>query len=118
MRLAALVSALALAGAASAATADGNFSIKGAGGVPCSTITADLVSGKVPADEIAIWLMGYISATNRTTDDTWDITGAGGVDGFATATMAYCANNPDALLETAAFETAKTGFAGRTTTKP
>lgn len=118
MRLAACVAALAFAGAASAATADGNFSIKGAGGVPCGTITADLASGKASPNEVATWLMGYITATNRTTDDTWDITGANGIDGFATAAMAYCANHPEALLETAAFETAKAKFAERTVAKP
>lgn len=119
MRIAAAFAIACLtAGTASAATADGNARIVGAGGVACSQITSDIASNPAAAAEINSWLMGYATATNRQMADTWDLIGAGGAEGFFAAVQAGCAATPDKNLEAAAFEVLKANYATRTVTVP
>ena len=111
------VSTLALAAgltaSAAAATADGNARIVGAGGAPCSQITADMASNPAAAGEVGSWLMGYATATNRQIADTWDLLGAGGADAFIAAVQAACVAAPDKNLESVAFEVLKGDYANR-----
>lgn len=104
--------------AALAASADGQFRIVGAGGVACSQITSDIAANQATADEVGSWLMGYATATNRNTADTWDLIGAAGMEGYYAAVQAECAAHPDKTLEGAAFDVLNAGYAARAVTKP
>lgn len=116
MRSAALALAAALlTSTAAAATADGQARIFGAGGVACSQITADIASNPAAAEQIVSWLMGYATATNRSIDDTWDLVGAGGIEGFYASVQAACAASPDKTLEAVTFELLQAAFATRAT---
>ncbi len=119
MRLTVLLAAGVLAApAALAASADGDYRITGAGGVACSQITADIAGNPAASAEIASWLMGYATATNRQTDDTWDLMGEGGIDGYFSAVQADCAAHPDKILESAAFDVLNANYGGRATARP
>lgn len=113
-----LAAALVAAPAALAASADGDYRIVGAGGVACSQIMTDIAGNQAIADEVGSWLAGYASATNRNMDDTWDLMGAGGLDGYYAAVQADCAAHPDKTFESAAFEVLNANYDGRSTAKP
>ncbi len=119
MRLLITAAALALATpAALAASADGEARIVGAGAIACSQITADLAADPATATEVGSWVAGYASATNRSIDDTWDLMGEGGLDGYFAAVQAACVAHPDKTLENAAFDVLNANYATRTTAKP
>jgi len=119
MRLSILIAAAALlTSTAAAASADGDYRITGAGAIACSQITADIASDPQAAPQIAAWLMGYSTATNRQTADTWDLMGEGGIDAYYTAVQADCAANPDKMLESAAFDVLNANYETRTLSKP
>ena len=119
MRFAVLfASAALLTSAAAAASAAGDYRITGAGAIACSQITADIASDPQAAPQIAAWLMGYSTATNRQTADTWDLMGSGGIDAYYTAVQADCAAHPDKMLETAAFDVLNANYETRTVNKP
>lgn len=101
-----------------AASADGDFRMVGAGAVACGQITADLAADPANATEIGSWVAGYATATNRNTDDTWDLMGEAGLDGYFAAVQADCAANPEKTLENAAFDVLNANYATRTVTKP
>lgn len=119
MRLAVLLaSAALLTSAAAAASAAGDYRITGAGAIACSQITADIASDPQAAPQIAAWLMGYSTATNRQTADTWDLMGSGGIDAYYMAVQADCVAHPDKMLETAAFDVLNANYETRTVNKP
>lgn len=119
MRLSSLLAAAAaLSASALAASADGQFRMVGAGAVACSQITADLAADPATATEIGSWVAGYATATNRNTDDTWDLMGEAGLEGYFAAVQADCAANPDKTLEAAAFDVLNANYATRTVSKP
>ena len=119
MRLSSLLAAAAaFSASALAASADGQFRMVGAGGVACSQITADLAADPATATEVGSWVAGYATATNRNTDDTWDLMGEGGLEGYFAAVQADCAANPDKTLEAAAFDVLNANFETRTVSKP
>ena len=113
----ALLAALA-APSALAESADGDFRIVGAGAVACSRIMADIAANQAIADVVGSWVAGYATATNRNTDDTWDLIGQAGLQGYYAAVQADCAAHPQKTLEGAAFDVLNANYATRTVTKP
>jgi hypothetical protein len=101
-----------------AASADGQFRMVGAGAIACSQISADLAANPALQPEIVSWLQGYATATNRQIDDTWDLMGEGGIDGYFAAVQADCAANPNKAFEGAAFDVLNANYATRTVAKP
>lgn len=114
----AFAAALLAVPSALAASADGNFRMVGAGAVACSQITADLAADPATANEVGSWVAGYATATNRNTDDTWDLMGEAGLEGYFAAVQADCAAHPEKTLEGAAFDVLNANYETRTVTKP
>lgn len=88
-------------GAARAADANGAFAIRGPGSQSCATFLATRGN---PADfeRSASWLLGYLTARNRTESATYDILPTEGGSDFANIVAAVCRGALTATLETAA----------------
>ena len=70
--IAAAAFALSLAGAASAADAEGNYSVIGMGARTCADYTS------APAEAamvVGVWVQGYMTALNQALPDVKDVTG-------------------------------------------
>ncbi len=101
--IAAAAFALSLAGAASAADAEGNYSVIGMGARTCADYTS------APAEAamvVGVWVQGYMTALNQALPDVKDVTGGRTDQQLADALFSACRNDPHMLLADASRELA------------
>ncbi|QQS14836.1 MAG: hypothetical protein IPK81_12205 [Rhodospirillales bacterium] len=97
-RLLAIATASLLAATAQAADPNGRFHIVGAGTVTCQRfLTADDQEKRY----VETWWAGYITAINRTTPETYNMTAGASADQVNAMLREHCAANPEALLAVA-----------------
>jgi len=99
----AMAALLASAAPAVAADADGHFAVRGPGTEACSRLAQATDGRKTEVlSAYASWLMGYLSAYNRLSGDTFDMLPTlAGNDGLAVLAL-VCRDHPEMLVETAA----------------
>jgi opacity protein-like surface antigen len=101
--LAAAAFTLTLAGAASAADANGNYSVIGMGARTCADYTA------APAEAamvVGVWVQGYMTALNQALPDVTDVTGGRTDAQIGDALFSACRRDPNMLLADATREVA------------
>lgn len=103
--LAVLLSAGTLAAAISspavhAADAKGVFALHGIGALTCSQMGESIKANAAVRDQLAVWLLGYMSATNRARPDNYDITPIQQPLVLATMVSNLCTSNASARVET------------------
>ena len=101
--------------AARAADKDGNFQILGAGVVSCQRY---LDSGIEDHRNVEIWWAGYVSAMNRTTDDTWGLTGGKAPADVNKMIEDECSGHPQELLGIAVHNVLEQLYKTRTRESP
>lgn len=92
---AAIVAMVLTTSSALAADPNGRFYMLGAGAVSCKQYTDATDEQKVPAHT---WMVGYISAVNRMTADTWHIAGETKPEVVFGMIAKYCVDNPETAL--------------------
>ena len=96
MRSFVVILAVALAtSSALAADQNGRFYMMGAGAVSCKQYSDATDEQKVSAQT---WMVGYISALNRTTADTWHIAGETKPEAIFSMIAKHCMDNPETAL--------------------
>lgn len=94
--------ACSIQGAASfAATDDGQYANYAVGAQPCSAVLQAYQQNDQSAVllEVSSWLSGYISAMNRVSEETYDVTPIMNHASLTMLTLRICENNPDQLYE-------------------
>lgn len=89
------------AGTAQAADASGNFAVRGLGSQTCAAYVAAAGNPEEFA-RYGNWLLGYATAQNRTTPDTYDVIPTEPGTDFPNVVAVVCRTNPQMLLENAA----------------
>jgi len=116
MKLLAIVLATGLACAtAHAADKDGNYQIMGAGAVKCQKY---LGANKQDRLYTETWWAGYVTAINRTTDDTWSVTGKKSVADINTMLEKECTAHPDEVIAIAVRDVVEDLYKSRTKSDP
>jgi len=64
---------LSLLSTAAAETASGRYAVKGIGLMSCEDFTSEMARQTPQAKEVLAWLAGYLTATNASEDETFDI---------------------------------------------
>ena len=99
---------MALAGAvflaavpgAEASDINGDFAVRGVGAQSCATLTQQIEADPQTIPLVAAsWLMGYLTAINRTQDGTYDMMPVSDPAGIYQMVVGLCAANPDQLVE-------------------
>lgn len=110
MRLGSLTFALALTAAACAlatpamaADANGKFAVRGIGSQGCETFTA-AVTARQDIAPYAAWLVGYASAVNRATPQTFDVIPTQNGFDIAGVVNSICRDRKTLTVEAAAHE--------------
>lgn len=98
-----------------AADAKGNYALHGIGALPCGELVTRIKQEATSREQLAAWLLGYISATNRLGAKTYDVLPAQQVGVLAELVGNVCGTSPRSLVETAAFSVLKTFEALRAT---
>ncbi|WP_440998151.1 peptidoglycan-binding domain-containing protein [Arhodomonas sp. SL1] len=94
--------ALALmAPAAPAADGEGNYAVRGPGTQPCSRLAEAVEAGGPALAAFATWMDGYLSARNRTGEETFDVSPIAGTGPMIGVVRNICQANPEASVETA-----------------
>lgn len=94
-----LVGALLLhSGGSLAADAAGQFAMKGAGLLPCGSFVAERERQSDAYYLIAGWVEGYLSAYNRASPDTYDITSFESTELLLSVIQGHCESHPDDRL--------------------
>jgi len=87
---------------AKAADSNGAYAIDGGGGAPCKAFTDSRKAGNAKAaDLFAGWVDGYLSAANKNSPDTFDLTPWQTTDLLLALLERYCASYPEDLFEIA-----------------
>ncbi len=87
-----------------AASAAGEFAIRGVGGADCSRFVAAAEKDRAMVAAFRSWLEGYITAVNRYRADTFDVAPWEKTSLLLTLVFAHCQNNPDQPLYAVAHE--------------
>lgn len=87
-------------GAAKAADGTGAYALKGPGRVSCAALPEDGPGER----DLAAWVTGYVTAANRLTGDTFDLTPWQTVDVLMAQMRQYCAAHPQRTAEAALAE--------------
>ena len=90
--------ALLVGQAAHAADKNGNYHILGAGTLACQKY---LDANEAQRSYAETWWAGYVSAMNRTTNDTWSLVGTNAADKVNAAIGDECKANPNELFAVA-----------------
>ncbi len=101
---------IALAPAARAADANGDFALVGAGALTCRAYMLGSTEDRLFAET---WWAGYMSAMNRVTDDTYDLMGEYTVDDINATVDDYCRDNPEDLYGVAVHQVMEAIFPER-----
>jgi hypothetical protein len=88
--------------AAHAADAKGSFALHGIGALTCADVIERTKTNPGMRDQLAAWLLGYVSATNRIRPNTYDITPIQQPLVLASMVSNVCAGNADSRVETVA----------------
>lgn len=86
---------------ARSADAEGNYAVRGAGSQSCAQFVEAI---RANADDVAVyveWIGGYLTALNRTTEATYDVSFIVSGEDAANIVARICTRTPDSLLETA-----------------
>ncbi|MDZ7808921.1 MAG: peptidoglycan-binding domain-containing protein [Arhodomonas sp.] len=87
---------------AGAADGEGDYAVRGAGSVSCERYAESIDEGR--SDEVRQflgWIQGYISATNRIREDTYDVVPILRPARVGAMVHNVCRNHPDSRLEEA-----------------
>lgn len=87
---------------AHAADAKGSFALHGIGALTCTEVIDRIKTNPAARDQLAAWLLGYVSATNRIRPNTYDITPIQQPLVLASMVTNVCTGNADARVETVA----------------
>lgn len=85
---------------AQAADAKGAFALRGIGAESCQIVTGAILKGDASV-RVALqnWLLGYISAVNRTQKDTFDAVAVQDPDALANMELGICQQHPEQSIE-------------------
>lgn len=97
-----LLAALLAAGPALAADQNDDFRVKGVGLETCAAYLQAKGQGGPLYVVSRSWLNGYLTAYNQLTPNTYDIAGNANIDGLTNWVDAFCQQNPNTTLVTAA----------------
>ena len=89
--------------AAHAVDAKGTFALHGIGALTCGEVNERIKTNASVREQLAAWLLGYVSATNRVRPDTYDITPIQQPLILARMVENVCASNAGTRLETATY---------------
>lgn len=96
-----LLAALVLGSAAQGATNEGQYAVRGVGSTTCAEFLEELeASGGLPLRYVA-WVSGYLTALNRDTPDTFDVSYIAENDDVLALASRICMTQSDILVETA-----------------
>lgn len=98
-----------------AADPKGSYALHGIGALPCSELATHIKDDATAREQLAAWLLGYVSATNRLGAKTYDALPIQQVGVLVELVGSVCGANPRALVETAAFSVLKALDAARAT---
>ena len=104
-KLSALAGICLFAGVSTAHAVDpnGDYSIRGVGAQTCTTLTQSINTDPANMSLVAAsWLMGYMSALNRTQEGTYDVSPVTDPGGMLQLVVGLCGQNPDQLVEAVA----------------
>lgn len=90
-----------------AADAKGSYALHGIGALPCGELVLRMKENATAREQLASWLLGYVSATNRMSANTYDALPTQQVGVLAEIVGSVCGSNPSALVETAALSVLK-----------
>jgi hypothetical protein len=89
---------------ARAADAKGSFAVHGVGALTCETVTGSLDKDAASMGPMLVsWLLGYVSAMNRTQPDVYDATVVQAPDVLANMVVNGCRKNAALRVETVAY---------------
>jgi hypothetical protein len=92
--------ALAATSNAQAVDSNGDYGIRGVGAQSCATLSQQLAADPNTMPLVtASWLMGYLTAINRTQDDTYDMSPVADAGAIYQIVVGLCQQNPDQLVE-------------------
>ncbi len=98
-----------------AADAKGSYALHGIGALPCGELVSRIKDDTTSREQLAGWLLGYVSATNRLSAKTYDALPTQQVGALAELVGSVCGANPRSLVETAAFSVLRALDAARAT---
>lgn len=78
-----------------AADTGGRFAIDGIGAVRCDRFVSDVEARNRRVSEYGGWVTGYLTAQNRLSDDTFDLTPWQGTQFLVLALVNYCRQNTE-----------------------
>ena len=90
-----------------AADPKGSYALHGIGALSCGELVSRIKDDTTAREQLAAWLLGYVSATNRLSAKTYDALPTQQVGVFAELVGSVCGANPRSLVETAAFSVLK-----------
>lgn len=110
--MAALLSAsalvLSLSGNAAAADKSGSFAVHGIGADTCNAVTSAILKGNNGLrGQLVAWSLGYLTATNRLSPDTFDASIIRNPSVLANVVLGVCQHNPKATIEAVDFSILK-----------
>lgn len=109
--------AASMGSTAYAADARGNFAIYGIGGQSCGVFKQDaFVKNQAVQTEMVNWLLGYLSAGNRSQAQTFDQSPIQSPAALAQLVASVCAQNPNSTVE-GVFSTVLNRFASLRSTQ-
>ena len=101
--LLAVAAAILVVRPAVAADAKGTFAVRGVGSDRCETYTAAVVAKDSPKlERYGSWLMGYMSASNRLIDKTFDAVPSQVPTDILSIVAVICRSQPATLIDTVA----------------
>lgn len=93
---------------AHAADRKGNFAVHGVGALTCRQLRSSLLAGNAAIRaSLTSWILGYISAINRTEPDTYDGTPVQIPGALVAMVVAVCKTNETQRVETVAYSVLK-----------
>jgi hypothetical protein len=95
-----LVFATTITAPAHSADKEGRYALEGPGRINCAAMSEiDISSDQMKL--VAAWTLGYMSAHNRVTPDTFDLTPWQNIESVIGLSRQFCASNPEATYEAA-----------------
>ncbi len=95
----AAIAVTAVHGNALAGDAKGEFALRGIGGQTCEAGLAAIKADKARANDLAIWVAGYVTALNRVSPGTYDLVPLTEITPLVQIVAGLCERNPTRSME-------------------
>ena len=83
-----------------AADEEGRYALEGPGRINCAALN-EMDNSSQSMQFLAAWTLGYMSAHNRVTEDTYDLTPWQNIQSVIALSRQFCASQPEASFEEA-----------------